>query len=74
MTSLVVRSGVLSLALLVCAVAARGEDSDQRRYYLDLRYEDIASGITKSHDGAGLSAASISIAMSASSSRSMPTM
>ena len=56
MTSLVVRSGVLSLALLVCALAARGEDSDQRRYYLDLRYEDIASGITKSHDGAGLSA------------------
>jgi hypothetical protein len=54
-TSLVVRSGVLSLALLVCALAARGEDSDQRRYYLDLRYEDIASGITKSHDGAGIS-------------------
>lgn len=56
MTHIAVRSSLLGIALLVCAVAARGEDSDQRRYYLDLRYEDIASGLTKSHDGAGISA------------------
>ncbi len=38
------------------AVPGWGEDSDQVRYYLDFRYEDIATGATKAHDGAGISA------------------
>jgi opacity protein-like surface antigen len=48
-------SAALTLLLVLCAVPASGEDSAQRRYYLDIRYEDLGSGVVKAHDGAGIS-------------------
>src|SRR5262245_32627832 len=45
----------LTLLFILCAVPALGEDSAQRRYYLDLRYEDLGGGLVKAHDGAGIS-------------------
>src|SRR4030095_8343485 len=48
-------SAALTLLLVLCAVPASGEDSAQRRYYLDIRYEDLVGGLVKAHDGAGIS-------------------
>jgi len=45
---------VLLLGCVPGAAPSYGEDSDQVRYYLDFRYEDVASGLTKAHDGAGV--------------------
>lgn len=45
-----------SVVSLLLAVPGWGEDSDELRYYFDLRYEDLAGGLQKAHDGAGVSA------------------
>src|SRR5262249_53529520 len=51
------RLGVV-LGVVACASGADpscAEDSDELRYYFEFRYEDLASGLTKAHDGAGVS-------------------
>jgi opacity protein-like surface antigen len=52
------RATLVAALSLACAGAVGpswAEDSAEVRYYFDFRYEDVASGLTKAHDGAGLS-------------------
>jgi len=50
-----VLAGTVVVALLTAAVAAYGQDSDQRRVYLGLRYEASPPGVTKARDVGGVS-------------------
>ena len=44
-----------ALALLVAALPARGEDSAERRYYLQVRYGDLIPGLSDATDIIGVS-------------------